>query len=394
MSTNQVEILFICGSPREHSSEALLALLEKGAREAGARSRKFLLSKKRIAYCRGCGSCEKTGTCVLADEGSPKKVADDYLELTEALNYADAVAIVSPLYFAGPPAQLKALFDRLQPYWSRQYSLGQKPLAKRPAQIFILGGGGDSHGYEPLVTISKSALAVAGFTVEKVQNFIGFKYPREIAPLPNEEQAAELPYPELTRLRKETALQQQMAQRAVAAGNAFARFVAKQQLGAEQQAELAEARLAGAGKGVDSIPDDSPADDLQKPGEAPVIEQLEIPLKIIDRTDSDFEALKQAARASKSLKSKRPELDAVIEEAVANMSEPQSEGEAEEADVGTIALDRPTSTDAGQSGRPGAVVPTEEQELPSGSRGEESEPEEAEVGVESEPEEAEVGEDV
>jgi len=239
MSTQQVEILFICGSPRSHSSEALLALVEQGVRDTGARSRKFLLSKKRIAYCRGCGSCEKTGACILASEGSSNKIEDDYLELMEALAYADAVAVIAPVYFAGPPAQLKALYDRMQPFWARSYSLGQKAPPKRPAQIFVLGGGGDNHGFEPLVTISKSALAVAGFSLEKVQNFIGFKCPKEVTPPPANEQAAELPFKELARLRKETALQWEFQQRAVAAGSAFARFVAKQRLGAEGRAERA-----------------------------------------------------------------------------------------------------------------------------------------------------------
>jgi len=317
MSTQQVEILFICGSPRARSSEALLALVEQGVREAGARSRKFLLSKKHLAFCTGCGSCEKTGACILAEEGSPQKVADDYLELMEALSYADALAIVTPVYFAGPPAQLKALYDRMQPYWVRQYLLGEKSQVKRSSQLFILGGGGDHHGYEPLVAISKSALAVAGFYVDKVQNFIGFKHPKDVAPLPSDEQAAELSFNELTRMRKALALQQEFERRAIAAGSAFARFVAKQQLGAEKQAEQAEATSA---QDADAPLAEEVEDGAQKPDEKLAAEQSGAPLKVINRVDSDFEALKQAARASKS-KSKSPELDAVMEEAVANLSE-------------------------------------------------------------------------
>ena len=322
MSTQQVEILFICGSPRAHSSEALLALLEQGVREAGARSRKFLLSKKRIAYCTGCGSCEKSGDCILAEEGSSQKVDDDYIELVEALSYADALAIVTPVYFAGPPAQLKALYDRMQPFWARRYSLGQKPQLKRSSQIFVLGGGGDSHGYDPLVAISKSALAVAGFYVDKVQNFIGFKFPKEIAPLPSDEQAAELSFNELTRLRKATAQQQEFEKRAIAAGSAFARFVAKQSLGAERQAEQAGISAA---QDADAPPSEPAEGNAQTQESKFAAEQRNAPLKIINRVDSDFEALKQAARASKQLKSKHPELDAVMEEAVASLSEHNDE---------------------------------------------------------------------
>lgn len=374
MSTQQVEILFISGSPRAHSSEALLALLEQGVREVGARSRKFLLSKKFLTPCKGCGSCEKTGICIMADEGSPRdasspqKADDDYLELLDALSHADALAIVAPLYFSGPSAQLKALFDRMQPFWSRQYSLGLPPLDKRPAQIFILGGGGDNHGYDPLVTISRSALAVAGFTVEKVQNFIGFKYPKSVAPLPSEEQAAELPYSELARLRKEAALQQEFEQRAIAAGRAFARQVTRQLIGSAQPAEEAEAsgtaKTTEAAEAAEAEKDapastalsetsednssaqksDSQTDDKssEKPAESPddtskdILFEVEheTPIKIIDRVDSDFEALKVAARASKSSKTKHPELDAAMEEAVALLSEQHSVKSATSGETG------------------------------------------------------------
>ena len=312
MSTQQVEILFICGSPRARSSEALLSLLEQGAREVGARSRRFLLSNKHLAPCTGCGYCEKKGECVLAKAGSSLKVDDDYDELIEALSYADALAVVSPLYFAGPPAQLKALFDRMQPFWSRQYLLGEPLAAKRPAQIFILGGGGDKHGYEPLVTISKSSLAVAGFSVEKVQNFIGFKYPKDVAPLPSEEEAAEMPFTELSHLRKAAARQQELEQRALAAGKAFARSVAHSLQVTGEEAADAETS--------DDDADNSAEEPLQVPhpdGEA--VAQI----RVINRVDSSFEDLKKNARAAKAPKSKSRELDEIIEEAVAHLSEPE-----------------------------------------------------------------------
>ncbi len=238
MSTQQVEILFICGSPRAHTSEALLALLEQGVRETGARSRKFLLSKRHISPCNGCGYCEQTGSCVMADERAETQSSDDYLELLDALEHADGLAVVSPLFFAGPPAKLKALYDRMQPFWARRYVLDQKPRPKRPAQVFFLGGGGDTYGFDPLVTTSKSALAVAGFTVEKVLNFIGFKFPGDVPALPNEEEAAHIAFGELAHLRKAIATQQEFEERAVAAGRAFARYVSKQLQKTSQDVEL------------------------------------------------------------------------------------------------------------------------------------------------------------
>jgi multimeric flavodoxin WrbA len=173
------DILFISGSPRAYTCEALIDIIESGAKNAGALSRRFFLSNKRIEPCLGCNSCSKTGVCLLASKTDGDKFIDDYLELKAALERADALAVVAPLYFAGPPAQLKALFDRLQPYWAKRYVLGVESQPKRPAQLFIVGGGDDfghdPHGYEPLVGIAKSALAVAGFNLEKVHNFVGFR---------------------------------------------------------------------------------------------------------------------------------------------------------------------------------------------------------------------------
>lgn len=267
MSAKQTEILFLCGSPRHHASEALLALLEQGVRETGARSRKFLLSQKHIAPCKGCGYCESTGTCIMVDKQPPDAPPiDDYLELLDAFERADALAVVAPLFFAGPPAQLKALYDRMQPFYARKYLLGQQPPAKKPAQIFILGGGGDAHGYEPLVTISRSALAVAGFSLEKTQNFIGFKHARDIADVPSEEDAAALNLSELAHLKKAAARQREFEQRALAAGGAFARF-ANHALTKNEHDEDAEQR-----------------------GEVDVVDQV----------DSGFEALKKSARAAKA----------------------------------------------------------------------------------------------
>jgi multimeric flavodoxin WrbA len=238
MST-QPQILFICGSPRAHTSRELLALIERGAREAGAHATRFMLSKKHIDPCTGCGSCSKDGVCVLVKQTQKSgRAKDDYAELLELLEQADALAVVAPLYFAGPCAQLKALFDRMQPYWAKRYILGQKPAPKRPAQLFILGGGGDAHGHEPLVTITKSSLAVAGFTVEKVQNFVGFKTAADTPQLPTEDEANNMPFGELAHMRKAVAAQKDFEQRAVAAGSAFARFALKSAEKIKLQASL------------------------------------------------------------------------------------------------------------------------------------------------------------
>jgi multimeric flavodoxin WrbA len=316
----QTEILFICGSPRSHTSEELLGLVEQGVRDAGARTQQFLLSQKHIAPCIGCGACSRTGVCVLANKIKDGKLLDDYLELTAALGRVDALALVAPLFFAGPPAQLKALLDRMQPFWAQRYVLGQKPAPKRPAQLFILGGGGDNHGYEPLVTIAKSALAVAGFTVEKVQSFVGFRASSDVTPVPSDEEAANMAFGELAHLRKLAAMQADFKERAYAAGGAFARFVRKSLEKLELQAELrqVEAEIAKlkaseddaaasprqplATKDADELARRVVSRDAAEPAHRPTIADDD---SLREHIELDFEALKQSAHAQEG----RPHFD-------------------------------------------------------------------------------------
>jgi multimeric flavodoxin WrbA len=240
MRSKKPDILFISGSPRAHTCVALIDLLERGAKNAGAKTQRFLLSKKRIDPCIGCGRCNKTGICALAGKAQGGRFTDDYLELKAVLERVDAIAIVAPLYFAGPPAQLKALFDRMQPYWAQRYLLGQPAPEKRPAQLFVVGGGGDAHGYAPLSTITKSSLAIAGFNLEKVNNFIGFSAPAGVPAFPSDAEVARYTHAQLAHLKRAIAQQQGFVQRAIDAGGAFARFVVKKRQANDLAEQLAQ----------------------------------------------------------------------------------------------------------------------------------------------------------
>jgi multimeric flavodoxin WrbA len=246
------DILFISGSPRNGTCVALIDLVERGARQAGAKTQRFLLSKKHISPCVGCGGCSKSGNCVRATKTRAGRFDDDYLELKAVLERVDALAIVAPLYFAGPPAQLKALYDRMQPYWVQRYLLGHDAFEKRPAQLFVVGGGGDAHGYAPLVGSTKSSMAVAGFNLEKVNNFIGFLQPKEVPIFPRENELERYSHAQLTQMRRIIARQEGFTQRALDAGGAFARFVVKKKQAndlaeqlAQVEAELEELRSIG-----------------------------------------------------------------------------------------------------------------------------------------------------
>lgn len=150
--------LVLCGSPRAHGRCALLAHdIAMALRIAHPDD---LVSELGIAGldihgCIGCDHCRDAGECVFHD---------DMAAVLEALDAADELHIVCPVYFAGPPSQMKALMDRLQPhYWKET-----RTAPKRPMQLRVVGEGGDPHGFEPLVTICRSAFAVAGFELQHI----------------------------------------------------------------------------------------------------------------------------------------------------------------------------------------------------------------------------------
>ena len=165
--------LVVCGSPRARGRGAALAdavAREKRACDPAGRVEVQLLADLHISPCTGCGFCKGTsrhepdpraaGSCV---------VADDMAALRQALDACGELVVVSPVYFAGPPAQLKALFDRLQPYFWTDW----RCTTKRPADLYVVGEGGDPHGFAPLVGTARSALAVAGFRLRDVHDWVG-----------------------------------------------------------------------------------------------------------------------------------------------------------------------------------------------------------------------------
>ncbi|MBQ9069444.1 MAG: flavodoxin family protein [Eggerthellaceae bacterium] len=153
----------ICASPRAMGKSARVA---KGL--ATALSRHFPADKVEtlrladldIHHCIGCNACEATGECFMED---------DMATVLDALASTDALYIVSPVYFAGPPANYKAMIDRFQPH----YWLETRKKPKHQACLVVLGDGGDPNGYAPLVDCTRSGLAVAGFQLAQVYAYIG-----------------------------------------------------------------------------------------------------------------------------------------------------------------------------------------------------------------------------
>lgn len=182
--------LIIVGSPRVDGRSANLAeLLFEYCIEEHPDEEVALapVSTLDVAPCQGCNWCklaaagevaaldgEESEDAAAADgEEQPQGVAcvmrDDMAELYGLIDAADELTIVSPVYFASAPAQLKALLDRLQPY----YWTDARKNPKRPATLHVVGEGGDPHGFDPLIGQVRSALSVAGFELVRVLDWVG-----------------------------------------------------------------------------------------------------------------------------------------------------------------------------------------------------------------------------
>lgn len=99
-------VIVVCGSPRiGGNSEILADEFIKGAKEAGHKIKKIRLAEKQVLPCRGCDHCYRNNTTCAID--------DDMNSFYPDVLAAEVIVFVSPVYYFGFSAQLKAFIDRL-----------------------------------------------------------------------------------------------------------------------------------------------------------------------------------------------------------------------------------------------------------------------------------------
>ncbi|MBF0529854.1 MAG: flavodoxin family protein [Deltaproteobacteria bacterium] len=126
-----MDVVGIYFSPRAGgNSDLLMDEFLKGALSVGAGIKAIYARDLDISGCLECGGCDKTGECVIDDD-----MSDVYPLLIETKR----VAVASPVFFYGPPAQGKALIDRCQALWSRTRL--DKNLKRPDGYGFLLGVG-------------------------------------------------------------------------------------------------------------------------------------------------------------------------------------------------------------------------------------------------------------
>lgn len=125
-----MKILVLTGSPHTHGTTDLLAEeFCKGAEEVGHEVTRFDTAKLNINPCIACNHCRKNdGQCVYE--------YDDMIQIFPYLLTADAVVLVSPLYYFSMTAQLKKAVDRF-------YSVNPI-LLENPKKLYLIAAGADT----------------------------------------------------------------------------------------------------------------------------------------------------------------------------------------------------------------------------------------------------------
>ncbi len=107
------KVLILSTSLRANSnSDILTKQLAAGAEEAGHEVEVVSLKGKKLSFCIGCLTCQKTLKCVLKDDAA---------EIAEKVKDAETLVFVTPIYYYEMSGQMKTLLDRLNPLYPSDY---------------------------------------------------------------------------------------------------------------------------------------------------------------------------------------------------------------------------------------------------------------------------------
>ena len=100
-----MKVMLVNGSPHEKGcTYTALAEIAGVLNEEGIETEIFWIGKKPISGCIACGSCYKTGKCVIDD------VVNEFTALAEE---ADGFVFGSPVYYAGINGAMMSFMDRV-----------------------------------------------------------------------------------------------------------------------------------------------------------------------------------------------------------------------------------------------------------------------------------------
>jgi len=146
-----VKVLVVTSTPNK---EGLTAACGESARQGvvdgSSRARVINLNEFKIERCAVCnggwGTCLKEHKCVLKD---------DFAELQDVFEAAEAYAIITPVYFGEPSEPFKAFFDRLRRCETTKPEKKNSILHGKPTVAVAAAGGSGNGAVACLSTIER-----------------------------------------------------------------------------------------------------------------------------------------------------------------------------------------------------------------------------------------------
>jgi multimeric flavodoxin WrbA len=140
MVVKDFKLVAVYGSPRRGgNTDTLLNRFLEGVNNCNMldqdslKVEKIFASNLEISSCRGCGSCSKTGECIVQDEMQAL-----YVKLIDC----DFLAVASPIFFTTVTGYLKAFIDRFQRFWALKYELKRKIIVKENRKGILISTAG------------------------------------------------------------------------------------------------------------------------------------------------------------------------------------------------------------------------------------------------------------
>ncbi len=136
-----MNVIVISSSPNKNGlTAACAAAAAEGVRLAGGQVEEVWLNDLKVGMCQACNN--GWGTCLSYHEC---QVEDDFQPLHARVLAADALVLVTPVYWGGMSESAKAFTDRLRRCEGTRSSDGIKGLAGKPV-IAVAAAGGSGGG--------------------------------------------------------------------------------------------------------------------------------------------------------------------------------------------------------------------------------------------------------
>ena len=131
-----MKVLLVNGSPKKNGNTAFaLEQMAEVFADQGIETEIIQVGNREIRGCLGCGTCYKTGKCVI----------DDFVnEFAPKFEEADGIVLGSPVYYASANGTLVAFLDRL--FYSSRFDKRMKV----GASIAVARRGGCSATFDQL----------------------------------------------------------------------------------------------------------------------------------------------------------------------------------------------------------------------------------------------------